>query len=285
MSETVNSIKAATVQKISDPIWIDNFQILFQTNRLNEFFPTKKQSDEERLNSILRLAFYVSILLCIYHSSIKYSSIFVFILIFTLIIYKHHPMNVSNSDKINLSIRQQTQLDAEKNAKIESTQPHLNNFTPSLGLNEQTFEMPNVIENLQVTSSPTLCTKPTVANPFGNFTMSDMMTFDSNGNITDRPPACDANNPDIKKEIDTAFNNNLFHDTNDLFGKMNSQRNFYTMPWTQVVNDRETFQKWLYLNPATCKENQDNCLNYEDLRSKSFSQYEKPKVSNDLKSN
>lgn len=264
MSETINSIKTATLTTSSDPIWIDDFQILFKLDRLKEFFPTKKQSNEERLNSIIRLSFYISILLCIYHSNIKYSSIFIFMLIFTFVIYRHHPKGTNNEllDKINLSNQQQIQLDTEQKAKTELENPHLNNFTPSLGLNE------SVIEKLE---NPTdICTKPTIENPFGNFTMADMMTFDTKGNILDKPPACDASDPVIKKEIDDAFNNNLFRDTNDLFGKMNSQRNFYTMPWTEVVNDRDSFQKWLYLNPATCKENQDNCLNYEDLRTKRF---------------
>jgi hypothetical protein len=53
---------------------------------------------------------------------------------------------------------------------------------------------------------------------------------------------------------------------------MNSQRNYFTMPWTTIPNDQEKFANWLYKNPDTCKENQDACIgqNYEDLRSNRF---------------
>ena len=59
-----------------------------------------------------------------------------------------------------------------------------------------------------------------------------------------------------------------------------SQRQFFTMPWTEIVNDRDSFQKWLYLSPETCKQNQENCLNYEDLRSKRFVQVDENKNPN-----
>ena len=57
-------------------------------------------------------------------------------------------------------------------------------------------------------------------------------------------------------------------DVNDVFGKMNSQRQFYTMPSTTIPNAQDDFAKWLYLNPKTCKEDQDFCLKYEDIRAK-----------------
>jgi hypothetical protein len=94
------------------------------------------------------------------------------------------------------------------------------------------------------------------------------MNFDADGSIVDRPPACDSSSPSVKNEIETNFNNNLFRDVQDVFGKSSSQRQFFTMPWTTIPNDRESFQQWLYLSPATCKENSDNCLNYEDIRGK-----------------
>ena len=61
---------------------------------------------------------------------------------------------------------------------------------------------------------------------------------------------------------------NLFKDVNDVFGKMNSQRQFYTMPNTKIPNAQDDFAKWLYANPKTCKEDQEFCLRYEDIRAK-----------------
>jgi hypothetical protein len=112
------------------------------------------------------------------------------------------------------------------------------------------------------------CTKPTLDNPFMNVTMKDYLNIDpQTQRIVDRPPACNTSDPETKKEMDNYFNNNLFKDVNDVFGKMNSQRQFFTMPWTTIPNAQDEFAKWLYKSESTCKENQDRCLQYEDLRS------------------
>jgi hypothetical protein len=99
-----------------------------------------------------------------------------------------------------------------------------------------------------------------------NVTMKDMLNIDPKK--PSRPKACDTTNPEVKQKMDEMFNHNLFKDVNDVFGKMNSQRQFYTMPNTTIPNAQDDFAKWLYLNPKTCKEDQDYCLRYEDVRAK-----------------
>ena len=207
-----------------DQIWITDYTILYDTNKLTDFFPVKDQSKEERLNCLVRLSFYISVVLVIYHSNFKYFSIFLFGLFITWIVYS-------------------------KNDSSET------------------------IENLEINISnpkPITCVKPTLDNPFMNATMKDYLHFDANGNTIDRAEACDPNDPNIKIEIDANFNNDLYTDVSDVFGKMNSQRQFYTMPSTSIPNDRESFAKWLYDSPQTCKENQDRCLKYEDTRAKRY---------------
>lgn len=106
------------------------------------------------------------------------------------------------------------------------------------------------------------CVKPTLDNPFMNLNYTE---FDDQGNIS-REPACDPQ--DVKKEIDEFFNNNLYRDTSDLFGKMNSQRQFFTMPYTTAPNDPYgDFKNWLYKSPKTCKEDTEYCTGRnEDTR-------------------
>jgi hypothetical protein len=217
-----------------DPIWIDNFQIIF--NKPLEFFPTKIQSKEERLNAIVRLSLYTSVILSVYHSNIKYISIFLFVLFLTYIIHTNHPSTTITA----VTSQQGTDKGIEK------------------------------LEGDIKKADPLNCIRPTVDNPFMNATMKDYMNFDNNGNTIDRPPACDPNDPKIKGMIDDTFNNNLYKDVGDVFGKMNSQRNYYTMPSTTIPNDQEAFAKWLYLNPNTCKEDQDACRPFEDIRSNRF---------------
>lgn len=232
---------------MSDPIWFNNIKILFSHDRLTEFFPTSEQTTDERLNAIVRLSMYLSIILFVYHSNVKYLYIFVFFIIFTYII-RTPPMKDYTKEQKGIEKLENELIDTQDTQDIQDT---------------QNTENPNVI------TSTTLCTKPTIDNPFMNVTMKDYLNIDpKTGKIFDRPPACNPNSPDIKKKIDEGFNNNLFKDVSDVFGKLNSQRNYYTTPSTTIPNNRESFANWLYLAPKTCKEDQDYCLQYEDIRGK-----------------
>lgn len=220
----------------SDPFWYDDFFIIFQSDRLTEFFPTKDQTLEEKFNSLVRLSLYISIILFYYHKNYKYYSIFLGALLITFFIYTNQP-NIQDQANIIETKQVQEKKDETKVEGLENTN--------------------------------TECTKPTLDNPFMNVTMKDYLNFDEkNDQIVDRPPACDISKPEIKEEMDEMFNHNLFKDVNDVFGKMNSQRQFYTMPNTTIPNAQDEFARWLYLNPKTCKEDQEFCLPYEDLRAK-----------------
>jgi uncharacterized protein DUF5762 len=61
--------KQKTVSLISDdPFWGDNPAILLERSRLLEFFPSRDQNLEERMNSVTRLVIYVGIFLSVYHA-------------------------------------------------------------------------------------------------------------------------------------------------------------------------------------------------------------------------
>jgi hypothetical protein len=93
---------------------------------------------------------------------------------------------------------------------------------------------------------PNKCVSPTRHNPFMN-----MMVGSDHG----RTKACNNKQvPDLEERIDDAFNVNLFKDVNDVYGRRNSQRQFFTMPWTQSSNEQGKFADWLYKTPPTLKE-------------------------------
>lgn len=207
----------------TDAFWYDDFKVLFQTDRLTEFFPTRDQTLEERLNSIMRLSIYVSMLLYFNRKNYKYMSIALGAGLLTLFVYTNYARDSGKDVK----------------SKIETL----------------------------TTDVQDACVKPTIDNPFMNATMKDYMNI-VDGKIVDRPPACSISDNNVKKEIDTAFETNLYRDVDDVFGKFNSQRQFFTVPSTTIPNDRESFQKWLYSSQKTCKEDQDYCLQYEDVRGK-----------------
>ena len=74
-------------EKNTDKIWVDNFNILFNNDRLIEFLPTKDMSINEKLNALVRLSFYLSILLLICKNKYSYIIIFLGALIITYFIY------------------------------------------------------------------------------------------------------------------------------------------------------------------------------------------------------
>ena len=154
-------------KEISDPFWYNQYDILWNSNRLTEFFPTKDQTLEERFNSIVRLSFYLSIILFFYHNDIKYLFIFIGMLLITYYLYTNYPNEIQ--------------------IKSDSKVPR-----ETIGLIEK-------LENND--NSNIVCTEPTIDNPFMNATMKDYLNIDpKTQSIIDRPPACSASNPDIKKK-------------------------------------------------------------------------------------
>lgn len=203
-----------------DKFWVNDLEILYKRERLTEFFPTKDQTTEERLNAIMRFCIYISILLYLHNKDSRYIMISVGFGLFSIFIYMGTRKKCKEKEKVKEGMEE------------------------------------NVEEK---------CTAPTIDNPFMNVTMKDYLNI-KDGRIVDRPPACDTTNVKTKKEMDEAFNNNLYKDVDDVFEKFNSQRQFYTMPSTTIPNRQDEFARWLYKNPKTCKEDQDYCLKYEDVR-------------------
>lgn len=90
------------------------------------------------------------------------------------------------------------------------------------------------------------CRIPDKNNPFMNPNIY--------GDDNSKKPCLSYNNKGIQAEIETKFNEELYRDVNDIFGKNNSQRQFYTVPGKTKPNDLESYKNWLYATPPTCKE-------------------------------
>lgn len=93
-----------------------------------------------------------------------------------------------------------------------------------------------------------VCVRSTLDNPFMNPTVSDIMD-----NPT-RPAACALENSKVRDVVEKNFNEHMFKDISDLYGKTASQRQFYTIPSTTIPNDQGGFAEWCYGHGATCKE-------------------------------
>jgi hypothetical protein len=99
-----------------------------------------------------------------------------------------------------------------------------------------------------------ICARSTVENPFMNLSVADISLN------PEHPQACDIENHEVKKSVAKNFYSRIFRDVNDIYSKDASERQFYTMPCTQVANDQSEFGKWLYINGGSCKDgNSEQC--------------------------
>jgi hypothetical protein len=115
------------------------------------------------------------------------------------------------------------------------------------------------------------CYMPTKENPFMNVLVNEY------AELPDRPPACDLEyttkkgEQPVKDAIYDNYYSKIFRNVNDLYDNDTFYRH-YTMPNTQIPNDRDKFAKALFSDvmTGTCKNklNPDRCIIYEDLRTK-----------------
>lgn len=92
------------------------------------------------------------------------------------------------------------------------------------------------------------CRVPTKDNPFMNPTLAEI------GSNQEIKESCDSyNNKGLQRVIEKEFNKDLYRDPNDIFGKNNSQRQFFSVP-ARTGEDQGKFANWLYATPPTCKE-------------------------------
>ena len=118
--------------------------------------------------------------------------------------------------------------------------------------------MSNILDDLvKINDLETECRIPTKDNPFMNPGLSEF----SNDTMV-MPKSCPSyNNVGVQNRVEELFNEDLYRDVTDVFGKNNSQRQFYTVPGNQVPNDQGSFAQWCYGQPKTCKEgNSIACL-------------------------
>ena len=125
-------------------------------------------------------------------------------------------------------------------------------------------------ENFEQTDSKkdSTCTAPTKTNPFMNFTVGDYMKD------VNRTGACSYDK--VKDKMREEFRRDIVPDPADLWGTNISDRQFFTMPWTTVVNNQSGFAKWLYGNSGECKNLGLNCDKNRDNRyhqSRYYKQY------------
>ena len=154
--------------------WVNNISILFRNDKLTTFFPDNSMSLAEKLNSIVRLSLYISILLFVYNKN--YNNIYVFLitLLITYFIYNY-------SDK-------------KKTKKIK----------------EHLHQKKGLLDDIL---KPKKICKPTENNPFCNILLTDYENPNRNTNINVNDPesmkdVSEKFNHNLYKDVNDIWNNN-----------------------------------------------------------------------------
>ena len=197
------------------PLWTTNISILYEKKYIFEIIPNKQFDFNRKLNSLLRLSIYFAIIMYVLdQTNSKMFYIPFVVAIFTYIL----------SQKYQETFIGQINTDLMNDINHKNDENDHNDLISKFSKN---------------------CNIPTKENPFMNPLLTDLNTeyFEKE--------ACDSyNNKGIQREIEKNFTNDLIRDVNDIFGKENSQRQFYTIP----KHDQGSFARWLYATPPTCKE-------------------------------
>jgi len=258
-----------------DKFWLENISVLYKNNNYLHFFPTMEMTRIEQLNAITRLCIYYIVLLVLFKQNRVYLGLPIIIIILTLIIYFIYKNDEKGKyeDFINKKLLKKEKnitkfqdiLEAgyyDSNGKLVLGKKY--NIDEQKLLDAKAKDFVNYDYNEILEYQKQASRKPTDDNPFMNIPVTDL------GKEDVPIAAANADDEDIKDNIERGFNADLYRDINDLYDTKNSQRVWYTTPVTSIPNDQEGFSKWLYKVDRVCKNDQFGCLRYEDLRFKRF---------------
>ena len=235
---------AATAQG-STKLWTKDPSVLFEHDTLLSFFPSGTDTRVENINSFMRFCIYSFVLLILNRRDSQY----VYVLVLGLVVtFLFEP---------KMSMESFGVLDSKVTADTTPAPAPANEYTSS----EDADYVPFASAPPQ---SFTECTHPTKDNPFMNFTMADMLNTDAAGNVKPKAPACDFKS--VEKEAYNAFFSDVKLDATDFFALNSGQRDFYTMPSTDIVGDIESFRDFIAKDFKNCKTNSSDCMPSEDLR-------------------
>ena len=131
----------------SDKFWLDDFKILYQSNRLVEFFPNYQMTMIEKLNALTRLSIYLGIILSLLLKNYIYLYIIIIGFLFIFFIYK------TQLNNIELYFNSYNSLQNKNNARhlLEETctKPSTNNPMMNFNIITDKRDKPKACENVE----------------------------------------------------------------------------------------------------------------------------------------
>lgn len=261
-----------------DPVWYRDVRVLWQ--RPGEFFPSRDQAPEERVNSIVRLIAYAGAAVFAYSRNAKYLLLALAAVTAVTLAYRALPVDAAryrpaggqqNNDYMDdsrgkrdrgsgWSVRgrggvrgrgSSTGATWGSGGRRSAGGPLGSPATRSAAAAAGSSAGPRRKFSPQARSAGGSCQMSSPNNPFANVLLTDY------ADNPDRAPACDYDV--MKKEIRRNFNRGLIRDAHDVFEKENSQRQYFSMPVTTTYPDTQSFAQWAYGTKTGCKENPAAC--------------------------
>lgn len=203
----------------SELIWYRDIQTFLHPERASKIWFKKSDSIETKLNNILRFSIYYTLILAIV-SRKSWSILVTFtVAMMTFVLYETNFQSVhgdANNNNVDAVGNQKTRT--LNSAKINTNIPVSKTNAPGIRY-------------------------PTINNPYMN-----NLVLDTDPKRKERISANAANtlSPDVVANVRQLHDAGVPRDVSDIFGRNTSDRTFYTMPVTDIVNDQTNFAKWLF---------------------------------------
>ena len=235
-----------------DAVWYRDPKVLFR--RPAEFFPSRDQTSEEKVNAIVRLSFYIGVgVVAVTYArtgSVANVGKYVFMAALAAALVT---LAYKGCSKPRAQQQQQQQQQrggtAAKDAKTKPGVDHHFN-APKAGTPAARRR------HGSVASHPRSCVRSTPANPFGNVLLTEY------GDDPHRPEACAYETQ--RDAVRANFNKNFPRNLTDVYEVENSQRQFMTMPVTTGIPDTAAFADFVYGSGLRgCKYDNAKCTGNE----------------------
>lgn len=290
MATCNDPLSLCKLDKDTEKFWMDDIKQLYINNNYLKFYPRYESTRIEQLNAITRFCIYFIIVSLIFNKNVRWlylpiTGIILAVVVHNINIYDekgqvkefNRIMSIRNDKKKIEQMKEEEELRHDDYIDTEDDITEGDDFGLEAGyidssgdllINKYTGAEDTIPTNASLLTVDEIeeynnntCRRPNIHNPF----MNPNITEYNNG---EPPVACNADDENIKKDMNVNFSRDLFRDLDDLFDRKNSERQFYTIPNTSVPNNQKEFANWLYKVPETCKEDQIGCLRYENIKFK-----------------
>ena len=127
-----------------ESFWYDNISVLLDKTKLHKYIPLKSYSREEKLNSIVRISIYISVLFLLLTGNTNYLFIAIFSLVLTLILHSNTENIVEKN--IERNVENYRNIKDDKDFKRYKIKPSKYMETCSLPTDENPFMNPLVTD-------------------------------------------------------------------------------------------------------------------------------------------